>query len=428
MPAVTALEANGAAWHACGASEAQELALILATLVTYLRACEAQGLTPSRALPKVSVNVAVDADQMLGLAKLRALRRLIARLGEACSVSNATEQLFVHADTSERMMTKRDPWVNILRTTMATATAAMGGARSITILPLTWALGRTDAFARRVARNTHHILIEESGLARVGDPAAGSFAIETLTADLAARTWTIFQDIEAKGGLPATLKSNFIADELRKSHEARARLLAEGRIEMTGASAFPLLGNDGITVAPWPVRPMPANQNGESMTPLPFVRMAEPFERLRDAADAFAARTGKAPSLFLATLGEPAEFAARATWIQNVLAAGGITATTAPEDMEPHRTDSAALGRAFAGSGETIACLCATDATYGERGEAAASILKQTGAKRVFVAGRPRDQEVALRAAGVDGFIYAGADRIAILTHLHDSLGVAKVA
>ncbi len=410
QPGVTALAVNGHVWHKGGATEAQELALVLASLVAYLRACEAKGLAPHEALGSIALTLAVDADQMLGLAKFRAARRLIARVLEACGAAQAAATLMIGAETSARMMAKRDPWVNILRTTMATATAAMAGACSITVQPFTWALGKPDAFARRVARNTHHVLIEEAGLARVGDPAAGSFAIEALTTDLAATAWTLFRAIEANGGIAAGLQSGSIQNDLQTSHATRARLLAEGWIEMTGASAYPLLGTDDITVEPWPVEPLPAELNGARVTPLDMHRLSEPFEALRDRADVHATRTGTAPTIFLATLGDAADFAQRASWTRNFLAAGGIATSEGTRDQGGF-SDTRELGAAFGGSGARVACLCAADATYAEIGEAAAAVLKQAGAEHVVVAGRPKDQDAGLRAAGVDAFMYAGCNR-----------------
>jgi methylmalonyl-CoA mutase len=209
-PHLTALVADGHPYHAAGASEAQELAFTLATLVAYLRALDAAGIAPADALPKVAINLAVDADQILGLAKLRAARRLVWQVADACGAGNAVAHMSFGAETSFRMMAKHDPWVNMLRTTIACATAAMAGAQTITVLPYTWALGRPDSFARRMARNTHLVLQEESGLGRVLDPAGGSFAIETLTADLAATAWKLFQDIEAAGGIASALTSGRI--------------------------------------------------------------------------------------------------------------------------------------------------------------------------------------------------------------------------
>lgn len=418
MSHVTALLADGRPYHEAGGSEAQELAAILATLVAYLRACEAAGLRPRMALDQIAIGLAADADLFLTMAKLRAARRVVSRVAEACGAGTAAEKMKVTASTSERMMAKRDPWVNMLRTTIACAGAAFGGAEAITVLPFTWALGKPDAFARRIARNTHLVLQEESSAARVIDPAHGSWYVEALTDQLAGKAWELFQQIEAKGGMAKALESGFIQGEIARIAEARAKDIAHGRVEMTGVSAFPMLGDDGVKVSPHaPFDPIV--KGGVSITPLTPHRLAEPFEKLRDAADAHAARTGKRPQVFLACLGDLAVHSARATWIRNFLAAGGVEAIAS----EPLH-NSADAGKAFADRGATVACICSADKTYAELGEATAGVLKQAGARQVLLAGRPKDQEAALKAAGVDTFIFAGGDAIATLTKLHEVLGV----
>jgi methylmalonyl-CoA mutase len=420
-PHLTALVADGHPCHAAGASEAQELAIVLATLAGYLRALDSAGIAPARALPKIAVNLAVDADQIMGLAKLRAARRLVWQVAEACGTSNAVAQMTFGAETSFRMMAKHDPWVNMLRTTIACATAAMGGVQSITVLPFTWALGKPDSFARRMARNTHLVLQEESGLGRVIDPAGGSFAIETLTSDLASAAWTLFQDIEAAGGIVAGLTSGRIQDDIAKVAEARAKLVATGRMAMTGVSAFPKLGDDGVKVEPWPPVPPAAAGGAMRIKPIAVRRLAEPFEALRDAAEAHAAKTGVPAKVFIACLGDLASHGTRATWIANFLAAGGIAA-----DKSGPMTRAEEAVAAFKMSGASIACVCGADAAYGDLGAAAASALKSAGAKRVYLAGRPKDIEAALQSAGVDAFISAGADALATLGELHMALGIAK--
>jgi methylmalonyl-CoA mutase len=420
-PHLTALIADGHPYHAAGSSEAQELAIVLATLAAYLRALDAAGIAPADALPKIAINLAVDADQILGLAKLRAARRLVWQVADACAAGKAVAQMTFSAETSMRMMAKHDPWVNMLRTTIACATAAMGGAQSITVLPFTWALGRPDAFARRMARNTHLVLQEESGLGRVLDPAGGSFAIETLTGDLATTAWKLFQEIEAAGGMAAALTSGRIQGDIAKVAEARGKQIATGRMEMTGVSAFPKLGDDGVKVTPWPNVPSRAIGGAMDIMPLMVRRLAEPFEALRAAAETYAARTGTPAKVFLACIGDLASHGTRATWIANFLAAGGITVG----QSKPLASAEEAVA-AFKDSGAAIACICGADASYADLGVAVVGALKSAGAQRVYLAGRPKDQEAALQSAGVDAFIYAGTNALEVLGALHETLGITK--
>jgi methylmalonyl-CoA mutase len=418
-PHLTALVADGHPYHSAGASEAQELAIVLATLTAYLRALDAAGIAPGQALPKIAINLAIDADQILGLAKLRAARRLVWQVADACGAGEAIAQMTFSAETSRRMMARHDPWVNMLRTTIACATAAMGGAQAITVLPFTWALGQPDSFARRMARNTHLVLQEESGLGRVLDPAGGSFAIEALTSELAATAWKLFQEIEAAGGMAAALMSGRIQHEIAKVAETRAKQFATGRMEMTGVSAFPKLGDDGVKVVPWPAATSPAAGGAVRIKALAVRRLAEPFEELRAAAEAHAVTAETPSKVFLACIGDLASYGARATWITNFLAAGGVGAI-----QSPPLSDAAAIATAFKDSCTTIACICGADATYTDLGAAAAAALKSAGAQRVYLAGRPKDLAAALQAAGVDGFIFAGCDALATLGELHRALGI----
>jgi methylmalonyl-CoA mutase len=415
MPHVTVLAADGRPYHEAGASEAQELAAMLGTLVAHLRACEAAGLAPAGALRTIAVLLAADAVLFLTTAKLRAARVLIQRVAESCGAGASAAQIRITASTSQRMLTRRDPWVNILRAATACTAAAFGGADAIEVLPFSWPLGQPDAFARRVGRNTHIVLQEESGLGRVADPAAGAWFVETTSAELAQHAWTIFQAWEAKGGMLACLRSGLVQEQIGKTADARDYALATGKIQLTGTSAFPKLGDDGVTVQPWPKMP-PVVPGELAITPLPVRRLAEPFEALRDAADA-AAKAGEPMRVFLATMGPLSVCAARATWIRNFLAAGGIDVSDGPECHT-----SAEVGTAFAVSGANVACLCSSDTVYGELGEATASLLKTAGAREVVLAGYPKAQAKALEAAGVDRFISVGCDAIAVLQELQKAI------
>ncbi len=414
MPLTTVL-VDATVPHEAGASEAQELAFLAAALVTYLRAFEASSVTPEVAFPRIAFALSVDTDLFLNAAKVRAARTLIARIAEAASASAATMHLT--AVTSARMMAKRDPWTNMLRTTAACAAAAFGGADAITVLPYTWALGAPDRFARRIARNTQLVLQEELALGRVVDPVGGSWYVEQLTAELATKAWALFQDIESKGGIASALASGALQDEIARVVEARVKAVANGRMQLTGVSVFPLLGEDGVKVVP---NPAPPPVTGErQVRPLEPHRLAEPFETLRDAAGAHLAKTGARPRVFLANLGQIVEHNTRSTWVWNFLAAGGIEGLTSDGYASP-----SAAADAFKASGADIACLCSSDAIYAKEAQAAAKALKAAGAVRVLMAARPGNDEAALKAAGVDGFLFAGQDAVTVLADLHKALGV----
>ena len=415
---ISVLLADGRVYHEAGGSEAQELAGLAATLIAYLRAMEAVGVAPADALPRIAVALSMDADLFLSIAKLRAARTIVWRIADAAGAGAAAGRVSLAVTTSARMMARRDPWVNLLRTCAAGMAAAMGGADALTILPYTSALGRADDFARRIARNMHIVLREESGFGRVADPAGGSWHIEAITEELARKGWAELQAIESEGGIVASLRSGALKKRISAVAAERIRSIATGRAALTGVSAFPRLGSDGVEMQPMPV-PKTAAGSVEVVPALTPRRLAEPFEALRDRADAAAKVAGSPPRVFLASLGSIADHSARSTWIANFLAAGGI-AVVAGDGY----TCSADAGRAFAESGAQVACICSSDSIYVELAEATAGVLKQAGASRVLLAGRPKN-EAELKAAGVDTFLYAGQDAIAALSALHADVGIA---
>ena len=154
--------------HDAGGTEAQELAFALAAAVAYLRAFEAGGIALDAARRMIAFRLTADADQFLTIAKFRALRRLWQRVEESCGLAPAPA--FIEAETAWRTMTRDDAYVNILRATIAVFSAGVGGADAITVLPFTAARGLPDRFARRVARNTQLVLLDEAGIAHVADP------------------------------------------------------------------------------------------------------------------------------------------------------------------------------------------------------------------------------------------------------------------
>lgn len=421
FPRVTALLADSRPYHDAGASEAEEIAALLATTVTYLRALEDHGLPPERALPRIAFAMAADGDQFATIAKLRAARACLARIAEASDAGEATTGLSIAAQTSARMMARRDPHVNLLRTTVACAAAALGGADAITVLPYSWPLGRPDAFARRIARNIQIILQEESTLGHVTDPSAGSWYVESLTRELAEKAWGHFQDIEAKGGMAAALGDGRVQAMIRETAEARARNIAIAREELTGVSAFPDLGDATDAMTPRPPGE-PLDDPAITVEPLPPRRPAAPFEALRDAADRHADESGGRPEIFLATIGRPADYNERARYARNVFAAGGIAAT-AGDALE----DGAAITAAAKESGARIACICSSDEIYTERAEETARALAAAGMSHVYLAGRPGDRRAAYREAGVGTFIHKGVDILEILREAHSILGIRPV-
>jgi methylmalonyl-CoA mutase len=401
--------ADGRVIHDAGGSEVQELAFVLASGVAYLRAIEQAGVALEDAQGMVYARLSADADQFLTLAKFRALRLLWARIEQACGLT--PKPLYVAADTAWRMVTQRDPYVNMLRATMATFSAGLGGANAITVLPHTLALGLPDPFARRAARNTQLVLLEESNLAKVSDPAAGSGGIEALTQQLSHAAWSLFQEIEKAGGLFASLEQNLIQRKVAATRAVRAANIARRKDVLTGASEFPNLHEADVAVlGTKPVALPPYGEAKIKFDALPPIRLAAPFEALRDKSDTRLKSTGARLKIFLANLGTPADFTARAAFAKSFFETGGIEALDTQGFNDP-----AALAAAFKASGAAVACLCSSDKVYAAHARAAAKALQAAGATHIYLAGRPGEQEAALRAAGVGDFIFAGGDALATL-------------
>ncbi|AXE23472.1 methylmalonyl-CoA mutase [Streptomyces globosus] len=405
-PGLRALAVDALPYHEAGGSAAQELGLSLAAGTAYLRALTAGGLGVEAALGQVEFRYAATADQFLTIAKFRAARRLWARVAEACGAPHAGAQR-QHAVTSPVMMTRRDPWVNMLRTTVACMAAGVGGADSVTVLPFDHELGLPDAFARRIARNTSSILLEESHLARVVDPAGGSYYVERLTDELADAAWEFFQTVEKAGGLATALRSGLVADRLAATWAKRSAKLAKRREPVTGVSEFPLL-SEQLPERP----PAPAAPSGG----LPRVRRDEAYEALRARSDRHLAATGARPRIFLAALGPAAAHTARATFAANLFQAGGIQPV-----HDPVSVDASTAAAAYAASGaDGTAVLCSSDALYEEHAEAVAAALRSAGATTVYLAGRP-----GTAGGAADEHVHAGCDAVAVLSGALDRMGVA---
>ncbi|WP_262691543.1 methylmalonyl-CoA mutase family protein [Kordiimonas aestuarii] len=405
---VRTFRADATVYHNAGATEAQELACMLATVTEYMRATGGQGAEIEPAL-------AADADIFMGLAKFRAAGRLLTQVYDAFG---ATWHGRLHAVTSLRMMTIKDPWVNILRCTAAAFAAGVGGAWSVSVLPHDTMLGLSGRSARRIARNIQIMLQEESGLHSPDDAAAGSFAVESLTSDLCDNAWKIFQKIEAEGGMLKALRASFIHNMIEAAWAARKANIVKRRDAITGVSEFPdifekpLSGLGGMPDMPTDIAPA-----GEEILSLPFHRLAEDFEALRTQSDAMLDAAGKRPQVFIAGLGRVADFTARATFAKSFFEAGGIEALTNDGFREME-----ALEEAFAESGAPFAVICGTDTQYEDMGLKAAEALKAAGARRIYLAGRPSKAD-ALTGSGVDEFIYMGADVLDTLTRAYDVMG-----
>jgi methylmalonyl-CoA mutase len=389
---VRAITVDGPAFHDLGASASWELAGSIAAAVGYLRLLGESGIAAGDALRQISFCFAADDDQFMTIAKLRAVRQLWARVAEVVGEPNAGAAR-LHAVTSLPMMAQRDPWVNMLRTTLAAFSAGVGGADTVLVHPFDVAIpggfpGIAASFARRIARNTQLLVLEESHIGRVLDPAGGSWFVEDLTNALAEQAWKQFQDIESRGGFEVA--RDYIVGQITEVAERRTDDIAHRRTALTGVNEYPNLAEP----------PLP---QGDSLDHV--ARYAAGFEALRNRSDSFLDKTGSRPKVLLLPLGPLAEHNIRTTFVTNLLASGGIEAVT--EDLE---TTAAA-----------VAVICGTDGRYATDASSAVDAAREAGVSHVLLAGP--EKAVAEADSKPDGYLTAKIDAAKALSDLLTRLG-----
>lgn len=464
---VTAVAVDTSPYHHAGATAAQDLAFGLATGVAYLRAMTDAGLDIDAAAGQILLRMSLGTHHFLAIAKLRAARRLWWQVVEACGGTESAGAPQIHARTSDRVLTRRDPYVNILRNSVGAFAACIGGADVVTSVPFDQAVGLPDESSRRVARNTVHILQEEAHSHRVVDPSGGSWFLETITDQLAEEAWSIFQEVERRGGMLAVLQCGWVAEQIDSAYSPRAKDIASRKEGITGVSEFPNiteqhlsrtpLDNDALRVAASRRVQVARNQgkqlefaSAESKTaaaseaaaagatigqlatalgfhtspvqiePLEARSFAEPFEELRDATDLWQATQGQRPRVFLANMGPVAHHTARAMYAKNFFEAGGFEVVT----NDGFQEDADAAADSFRESGASIGVICSSDKLYPKLVPRVAGELKAAGARSVVLAGNPGEHQSAWRDAGVDRFIFMKCDVLATLRELLQEEGV----
>lgn len=389
-----AVVVDGTAVHDQGASDVQELAYTLAAGAAYLRRLTALGLDATEAARLIEFRLAATDAQFPTIAKFRAARRLWNRVAELSGVDGSARAQVQHAVTSRPMFSKYDPYVNMLRSTVASFAAGVGGATSITVIPFDDPLGLPEAFSRRIARNTSGLLVGESHIAKVTDPGGGSHLVEKLTDDVAHAAWEAFGALESAGGVEAAIADGTLAEQIDTLAGERERLIAHRAWPITGVSEFPDLHEIVPERRPHPECFPQVRRHGAA------------FEEMRDAR--------AATPVFLATLGPLAKYTARATFAANLFAAGGVdTVTAGPTE------DAEAVVAAYREAGEPpVVCLTGHDSDYAAWGSEAAVALREAGASYVVIAGKAD--------VDVDDVAAVGIDALAFLTGVREQLGASS--
>jgi methylmalonyl-CoA mutase len=381
---VRCVRVNALQFHAAGADAADELALALSTTVAYLRALFDGGIDRERAARQLWFQIAVGRDTFGELCKLRALRLVAGKVYAAMGLASAPPP--IHAVSSPRTQAQRDPWVNMLRVTTEVFAGILGGAELVSPAAFDDALGAPSDLGRRVARNTALVLRDESHLGRVIDAAGGSYYIESRTDALARQAWRRFQEVERDGGVIALAASGALDERLASAWRTREVSIAKRKEPILGVSEYANLGE----TLPSAIPPHVATSTH---------RDAEGFEALRDRA------SKRAYNVMLVQLGTPAESRARVGFAKGLFATAGVAAREV--------TVADALGAV-----PDVACLCGSDDNYAAHAVAIAAELREAGAVKIALAGRPGVLEAALREAGVHAFVYVGADVLAALGEL----------
>jgi methylmalonyl-CoA mutase len=408
FPGVRAIAVDALPYHEAGGTDAEELGCALATGLEYLRAMRAAGLPAEAAFGQLEFRYAATADQFATIAKLRAGRRVWARVAQQCGITSDAGGQWQHAVSSWSMLTRRDPWNNILRATLACFAAGVGGADAITVAPFDAAIGQPDRLARRVARNVHALLIEESHVARVIDPAGGSWYVEDLSEQLAVKAWAWFQEIERSGGLRAALATGLIAGRLTASREQRRDALATRREAVTGVSEFPLVGETLLS------RPAAAGPAVGSAG-LPRIRWSQWHEELRDRADVHALATGSPPTLTLAPLDGSRASVAQTERVAALLAPGGIKTVT-------DAAAGAATGHEAIRGPASVVIVCGGPDAGADEVRAAVDGARHRGASTAVVAAGDPQAPVP----GAAERIVDDMDVLAFSARMLDALGVQR--
>lgn len=393
---VRAFSIDATIYHDAGASCGEELGAATAAGLSTLRWLTATGMTVDQAASLLEFRFAVTDDQFASIAKLRAARLLWDRVLEVAGASETRAQQ-QHAVTSWSMLTRRDPWVNLIRNTVAAFAAGTGGAQAVTVLPHNMVDAFPDEFAQRMARNTQQLLLAESHVGVVADPLGGSWYGETRTQQVADAAWEWLQEIEGSGGMRSGLESGLVASRIDRTWERQADRVARRAAPITGVSQFP--DSERLTEGP-------SNAFRRPGGGLPRRRPSEPFEELRDRSDR-AVAAGEPVRVCMVTVGPLAKYSARLAFATNLFAAGGIDAVeVAFEEGRPIEIPDG-------GSGPPVVCICGADADYetlvGEVGQALPE------AKAVWLAGKPRDLAKEYADAGVTGYLYAGCNVLEVL-------------
>ncbi len=420
LPHFKGITINGHYFQNAGATIVQELAYSLASASEYLSGLTDEGLSVDEVAPYIQFSLAIGPNYFMEIAKLRAARLLWTRMIEQYHATREESyKLFIHSTTALWNKSIYDPYVNMLRTTTEGMSAALGNADSVTTLPFDTSFANPDEISRRIARNQQLVLKEESYLDKIVDPGAGSYYIENLTDSIAHHAWTMFKDVESRGGMLECIKSGFIQDEVGQMRNQKIMDMAQRKIIVLGTNQYPNLLEkmaDSIQAPEEVKSPVPATYKILS----PF-RVAAEFEAIRLATERYVKKGGKRPAVFLFTMGSLAMLRARAGFSTNFFGCAGYEIIDNPGFSTVDEGVAAALA-----SNAEIIVICSSDEEYTQIVPEIAAKIKATGTKiRIVVAGFPKDQVESFKTAGVDDFIHVRSNLLETLRDFQNKLRIS---
>lgn len=409
---------QAAPYHNGGASSVEELAATMATAVTYLNALMERGATVQEAASEIAFSFPVGSDFFMEVSKLRAARLLWANIIEAFGGDEEAQKMTLHATTSVFTKSNLDPYVNMLRTTTEAFSAAIGGAESINID--SYQQGE-DVFSRRIARNTHYILKEESFLSKVVDPAAGSYYVEKLTHQLAEEAWKLFQEIEGLGGIVDALEAGFLQEKIKQVRDKRLKDVESRKKILVGTNMYANLAEE-LSNRVQNYMASPTGNTVMQVEPITPITLSQPFETLRYQAKEYAEKTGANPAITLINLGSLASHKPRTDFAAGFFHVGGLSTLASPSFSSLQELE------AWLAQGPTTeyVCICGSDDTYENMLDDVLSLLQKHPVK-ILLAGLPdAERQVNLRNLGVTDFIHMKSNCYEQLAVIHQEMGLTS--
>ena len=418
-PGIRVVNVEGYDFNDAGSSCVQELAFALSIGNEYLAALTDKGIDATEAARRIKFTFGIGGTYFMEIAKFRAARVLWANIVKAYGVEcNCARKIKVHAVTSSWNQTVYDAYVNMLRNTTETMSAAIAGVDSIEVLPFDYAFREPGEFSNRISRNVQSILKEEARFNKITDPAAGSYYVENLTQSIINEAWKLFKAVEEKGGYAAAFKAGFVQEQVKAVADKKDKAIATRRKTILGSNQYPNFlekATEEITKEVVTPAQAPACCGEKIAEPLAKYRGAQPFEAMRLATD----RSGKQPVAFMLTFGNLAMCRARAQFSCNFFAVAGFKV------VDNNRFDTIEEGvKAALAAKADIVVACSADDEYAE---AVPAIAKAIGGKAIVVVAGDPECRPALEAEGVNHYIHVKCNVLETLKEYQKALGIKEL-